>query len=105
MLLFLGSLLLIAGAAVQFCEQRGLELSDLTPEQLGEVSPRLGPAVLEVLSVAGSIDSRDGRGGTATPRVGEQLAEVLDEIDDLSAWLSMPVGPAADLPAGGGSGS
>jgi len=83
----------IAGAAVRFCEQHGLDLSDLTTEQLTEISPRLQPAVLEVLTVGGSIDSRDGRGGTATVRVREQLQEVLDRFDDLTAWLSAPLGP------------
>jgi argininosuccinate lyase len=83
----------IAGAAVQFCEARGLELSDLTQDQLSEISPRLRPEVLEVLTVTGSIDSRDGRGGTATVRVREQLTEVRDRFDDVSAWLAAGVGP------------
>ena len=78
----------IAGAAVRFCEQRGIELSDLTPEQLPEISARLQPAVLEVLTVRGSIDSRDGRGGTATARVGEQLDEVQECLDELTSWLT-----------------
>ena len=29
----------IAGSLVRYCEQRGIELSDLTPEQLAEISP------------------------------------------------------------------
>jgi len=33
-----------------------------------------------VLSVTGSIDSRDGRGGTATVRVREQLAELREVL-------------------------
>ncbi len=66
----------IAGACVRFCEARGIELSDLTPDQLAEISGHLSPGVLDVLTVQGSIDSRNGRGGTATIRVREQLAEV-----------------------------
>ena len=46
--------------------RRQVELTDLTPEQLSEISPRLTPDVLGVLTVRGSIDSRNGRGGTAT---------------------------------------
>ncbi|MDN5805201.1 MAG: argininosuccinate lyase, partial [Microlunatus sp.] len=90
----------IAGAAVRFCERHRIELSDLTPGQLAEISAHLRPEVLEVLTVSGSIDSRDGRGGTATVRVGEQLDEVLDRLDDLTAWLARPLrgNPSASDP-------
>jgi len=66
----------IAGEAVRYCEARGIELTDLTADQVVEISPQLTPDVLSVLTVAGSIDSRDGRGGTATVRVREQLDEL-----------------------------
>jgi argininosuccinate lyase len=66
----------IAGRCVRYCEERGLDLADLTPQQLAEISPRLQPAVLDVLTVSGSISSRDGRGGTAEARVRDQLAEL-----------------------------
>jgi argininosuccinate lyase len=66
----------IAGSCVRFCEQHGIELSDLTESQLGDISPLLDPDVLGVLTVAGSIDSRNGRGGTATAQVRAQLAEI-----------------------------
>jgi len=69
----------VAGEAVRFCEARGIELSDLTAAQLGEISPELGPAVLDVLTVHGSIDARSGRGGTATARVREQMGELAGE--------------------------
>ena len=77
----------VAGEAVRYCEGHGLELADLTPGQLQEISPLLAPEVLEVLTVPGSIDSRDGRGGTATVRVREQLNEVSDAIDRTTAWV------------------
>ncbi|MBN9106910.1 MAG: argininosuccinate lyase [Propionibacteriaceae bacterium] len=66
----------IAGACVRFCEARGIELSDLTEEQLAEISSELGSGVLEVLTAEGSVASRNGRGGTAPDRVREQLAEL-----------------------------
>jgi argininosuccinate lyase len=77
----------IAGACVRFCEQRGIELSDLTPTDLAEISPELTPEVRAVLSVSGSIDSRNGRGGTATVRVREQLAESVAALDQVQAQL------------------
>ena len=80
----------VAGATVRYCEERGIELSDLTPAMLPEISPDLGAGVLDVLTVAGSIDSRDGRGGTATARVREQLAEVAATRDRLGSWAATP---------------
>jgi argininosuccinate lyase len=77
----------VAGAAVRYCEAHGLQLSDLTPAALSEISPELGPGVLEVLTVAGSIASRDGRGGTARPQVERQLAELGGQVADLEGWL------------------
>lgn len=76
----------IAGAAVRFCEVRGFELSDLTAANLPEIDERLTPGVLEVLTVEGSIESRDGRGGTARTRVVEQLGEVDAALADAAAW-------------------
>ncbi len=66
----------IAGAAVQYCEERGVELTDLTAADLAAIDERLTPDALGVLTVEGSIDARDGRGGTARLRVAEQLDEV-----------------------------
>jgi argininosuccinate lyase len=75
----------IAGAAVRFCEQQGIELSDLTPGQLSAISPRLSADVRQVLTVNGSIASRDGRGGTAEVRVRDQLNELSGEVTALRA--------------------
>ncbi|GAA1655366.1 argininosuccinate lyase [Kribbella alba] len=66
----------LAGACVQACEKRGIELWDLSDSDLAAISPFLTPDVRSVLSVEGSIASRNGRGGTATPRVAEQLTEL-----------------------------
>ncbi|WP_154793742.1 argininosuccinate lyase [Occultella kanbiaonis] len=63
----------IAGACVQACEGRGIELWDLSDDDLAAISEHLTPGVRDVLSVAGSIGSRDGVGGTAPERVAEQL--------------------------------
>ncbi len=69
----------IAGACVRQAEADGVELWDLTDGQLAEISPLLTPEVREVLSVAGSLDSRSAFGGTAPVRVVEQL-DALDEL-------------------------
>ncbi|MDO9454829.1 argininosuccinate lyase [Nocardioides sp.] len=70
----------VAGACVQRCEELGVELDELTDEQYAEISPHLRPEVRAVLTVAGSVAARDGRGGTAPVRVREQLADVQDRV-------------------------
>jgi argininosuccinate lyase len=77
----------IAGACVRRCEAAGMELTDLSADDLVEISPHLTSEVRSVLSVTGSINSRTGRGGTATVRVREQLNEVRDVMSSVDAWL------------------
>ena len=63
----------ISGACVRECEGRGVELWDLSDDDLARISTHLRPAVRAVLSVRGSLESRDSKGGTAPVRVREQL--------------------------------
>ncbi|MDR1426997.1 MAG: argininosuccinate lyase [Bifidobacteriaceae bacterium] len=76
----------IAGRAVRAAESRGGELWDLTDRELSQIDSRLTPAVRAVLSVAGSIASRDAVGGTAPARVAEQLAAARQAVADARAW-------------------
>jgi argininosuccinate lyase len=78
----------IAGACVKVCEAEGIELSDLTDEQLAAVSEHLTPAVKGVLTVSGSINSRDSRGGTAPGQVAQQLGEIQAELSKAQAWIT-----------------
>ncbi|MFL6158533.1 MAG: argininosuccinate lyase [Marmoricola sp.] len=77
----------VAGACVRECEKLGIELHELTDEQFAAIDPHLLPAVREVLTSAGSVSSRTGRGGTAPVRVTEQLAELRAQIAVRRAWL------------------
>jgi argininosuccinate lyase len=77
----------IAGAAVRRCEELGCDLPDLTDEQLAELSTYLTPGVRAVLTVEGSVSSRDGRGGTAPERVREQLSELSERTEAARAVL------------------
>ena len=76
----------ISGACVRRCEERGVELWDLTDEDFAVISPRLRPDVRAVLSVQGAVASRDARGGTAVARVREQLAELRTTAEELATW-------------------
>jgi argininosuccinate lyase len=80
-----------AGACVRAAEARGVGLDELTEAELAAASPALTPKVREVLTVAGSIGSRDSRGGTAPGRVGEQLAELRAAVRDARRWAGTPV--------------
>ncbi|MDG3012127.1 argininosuccinate lyase [Rhodococcus sp. D2-41] len=75
-----------AGACVKVAEGRGVGLDELTDGELAAVDPHLTPRVREVLTVRGSIDSRDARGGTAGVRVAEQLAGVREAAARLRGW-------------------
>ena len=76
-----------AGACVRVAEQRGVELWDLTDEELVAVDPALTPQVREVLTVSGSLNSRSAFGGTAPARVREQLEELrLLLIEERHQW-------------------
>ena len=66
----------ITGELVRFCEQHGIELSDLSDQQLASVSEHLKPEVKAVLTVAGSIEARNGAGGTASAQVSKQLIQL-----------------------------
>ena len=80
----------VAGACVRRCEELGVELADLTDQQLAEVSPDLTPEVRSVLTVEGSVASRRGRGGTAPDRVRDQLAELASVLDQHRARAVAP---------------
>jgi len=76
----------VAGACVRECESRGIELWDLSDDDLLSISAHLTPAVRAVLSVRGSLESRDAKGGTAPARVREQLGLVRQHVVDARSF-------------------
>jgi argininosuccinate lyase len=76
----------LAGACVRVCEQRGVELTELTDDDMAAISPHLTPDVRAVLTVAGSIASRSGTGGTAPSSVAEQASRLDGVVTQQSAW-------------------
>jgi len=76
----------VAGECVRVCEERGIELWDLSDDDLAGISTHLRPAVRDVLSVEGSIASRDAVGGTAHVRVAEQLGAARSRLEELRGW-------------------
>jgi argininosuccinate lyase len=76
----------VAGACVRECEERGIELWDLSDDDLAQISPHLTPRVRSVLTVEGSLASRSAYGGTAPVRVREQLERARTRAAELRAW-------------------
>ncbi len=78
----------VAGDCVRACEAQGIELWDLTDDQLAAISADLTPQVREVLSVEGSLASRDAVGGTAPARVAEQLIAAEAALAEARLWAA-----------------
>ncbi|RRD46219.1 argininosuccinate lyase [Tessaracoccus sp. OH4464_COT-324] len=78
----------VAGEAVRYCESKGIELGDLTSADLPQISEHLDAGVLTVLTVAGSVEARNGRGGTAPERVAEQIMELRAAQAELADWAA-----------------
>ncbi|OBC05860.1 argininosuccinate lyase [Mycobacterium sp. 852013-50091_SCH5140682] len=76
-----------AGAAVRAAEARGVGLEELADDELAGIHPGLTAQVREVLTIAGSVNSRDARGGTAPIQVAKQLGVVRDTLDQLRIRL------------------
>lgn len=75
-----------SGSCVRIAEERGVDLVDLTDEELAGVHEALTPAVREVLTIDGAVASRSTRGGTAGVRVAEQRERVKAQASDDRAW-------------------
>ncbi|MEY4263136.1 MAG: hypothetical protein RLY88_844 [Actinomycetota bacterium] len=64
----------ITGKLVSYCEQHNLELHEVPDADMAAISTHLTPEVRDVLTVGGSIKARAGAGGTALPRVLDQIS-------------------------------
>ncbi|GAB3386426.1 argininosuccinate lyase [Humibacter soli] len=77
----------ITGSLVAYAEANGLELDEVDDAALAAVSPALTPDVRSVLTLQGSVESRNGLGGTAPARVAEQRSHLTERIRVLSDAL------------------
>ncbi|WP_311356216.1 argininosuccinate lyase [Corynebacterium riegelii] len=82
-----------SGACVRIAESRGVDLVELTDEELASVDARLTPEVRDVLTVQGAVASRATRGGTAKVRVEEQRERVAQANAAFRTWAETPVRP------------
>jgi argininosuccinate lyase len=77
-----------AGSCVRAAESRGVGLDELTDDEFAAINPHLTPSVRDVLTVDGSIASRDAYGGTAPDRVAEQRDRLVARLAGHREWLA-----------------
>ncbi|BBG66144.1 argininosuccinate lyase [Hydrogenimonas sp.] len=70
----------IVGNVVNYAEELGKDISELTPEELMSVDARIDRGACEVLDNRRSMNARRSEGGTATERT-------LEQIESLKEWL------------------
>ncbi|MDO4252897.1 MAG: argininosuccinate lyase [Rothia sp. (in: high G+C Gram-positive bacteria)] len=71
----------LAGQCVALCEEKNCELWELTDQDFSGISEQLTGQVRSVLSLSGSLDSRNAQGGTAATAVLEQLKVLQADLD------------------------
>lgn len=80
----------LAGDVVRVCEEKDCELWDLTDQDFAAISEHLTPAVREVLTVEGSLNSRSAQGGTAPSAVLVQLAALKNQLAKSREFAQRP---------------
>ena len=73
----------IVGALVAHCEARGVELHDVSDEELASISEHLTPECRDSMTLEASLASKSGIGGTAPAQVAQQRAELVTLIESL----------------------
>lgn len=71
----------VTGNVVNMAEDKGVDISELSIEDLQSIDRRIGLDVVELLDNRASMNARTSEGGTSTVRTEEQ-------IESLSFWLS-----------------
>ena len=66
----------LSGAAVKMAEDRGCQLSDLSPDDLRTIHPQFEDDVSEVWSFENSAAKRDTEGGVSERSLLEQVAKM-----------------------------
>ncbi|MGM0623764.1 MAG: argininosuccinate lyase, partial [Campylobacterota bacterium] len=70
----------ITGAAVNLADEKGVDLSKLSLEDLQSIDERIGEDVLQKLQLEASMNARDSLGATS-------VAQTTRQIEDLRRWM------------------
>jgi len=71
----------ITGNIVNLAEDKGLDISELSLEELQSVDSRIGEGAVALLDNRASMNARNSEGGTSTVRT-------IEQIEKLSKWLN-----------------
>ncbi|RUM70186.1 MAG: argininosuccinate lyase [Sulfurovum sp.] len=70
----------ITGNVVNLAEERGVDISELTFEELQSIDDRITEGVVKLLDNRASMNARVSEGGTSTVRTNEQIETLLEWI-------------------------
>ncbi|KGA03637.1 argininosuccinate lyase [freshwater metagenome] len=80
-----------AGECVRLCEKSGIELHELSDEQLLKIHPELAPDLRDSLTTSGAVASRTSLLGTSTSSVLAQISDLKDATKEAKSWISNEV--------------
>ncbi len=72
----------ITGNVVNFAEARGVDISELSLDELQSIDGRISFKVVELLDNRASMNARDSEGGTSTKRTLEQINKIEKWLED-----------------------
>jgi argininosuccinate lyase len=80
----------VVGKAVSYAIEQQGDLSDLSLEQLGQFSDLIDADVFDVLTLAGSLEARNHKGGTAPEQVLQAVTEAKATLENRSGFKNGP---------------
>jgi argininosuccinate lyase len=78
----------VAGECVKFCEKSGIELHEITDDQLQKIHPALTKDLRALLNIEGAISSRTSAMATSKKSVTQVVAQLDKEITKVDAEIS-----------------
>jgi argininosuccinate lyase len=74
----------ITGNVVNLAEEKGVDISELTLEELQGIDARIGEGVIALLDIRASMNARQSEGGTATERT-------LEQVEYMKEWIQKEI--------------
>ena len=81
----------VAGECVRLCESAGIELHELSDDQLKAIHPELNSDLKELLTTQGAVASRTSSLGTSISSVTKQIADLKNATNEAKSWISNEV--------------